>query len=193
MCLPSDPLLEKKKSLENEKKILIERIKAVNRRLRYKQYELKALSTMKPKTPAVPLPVARRTLNQLEFRIATESTNLKQERQMMRQIREAEEQYAEAANFHRFNRKVTYVNQDIETAKKEAEKLDIEIKKKREQILEIEKQMGARKRHATHEKKERKSKESGPSKEEIKEYMQAFDSTVSLEDICVIRRKNEKK
>lgn len=189
--------MEKKTALENEKKALIEKIKAVNRRLRYKQYELKALSSMSPEDSAVPLSVARKRLNLLEFRIATESTNLSQERKMMREIREAEEDFNKALRHQRFVRKLEYVKGDIGAAEKEAAALDVEIRKKREQINEIERDMAARKRKAVrakeHERKEREPSEEQVSKEELKEYQQSFEKTVSLEDICVIKRKNRKK
>lgn len=192
-----DPLLEKKMALENEKKALIEKIKAVNRRLRYKQYEFKALSSMSPEDSIVPLSIARKRLNQLEFRIATESTNLAQERKMMREIREAEEDFSRALKHQRFVRKLEYVKGDIAAAEKEAAALDVEIKKKREQINEIERDMAARKRKAVRvkerERKEREPSEEQVSKEELKEYQQSFEKTVSLEDICVIKRKTSKK
>ena len=189
--------MEKRKALEDEKKALIEKIKAVNRRLRYKQYEFKALSSMVPAEPPIPLVMARKRLNQLEFRIATESTNLAQERKMMREIREAEESYKAAAKYQKFARKLEYVRGDVAAAEKEASALDVEIKKKREQIGEIEREISTRKRRVARvkerEKKEREPTDEGVSKEEMKEYTQSFEKTVTLEDICVIKRKNSKK
>lgn len=189
------------KAIEGEKEALVNRISSLNRKLRYKQYEQKALSTLLQGIPPTEdVRFLRRKLNDMEFRIATESTNLKQEREMMKRIKLAEAEYQEAMKSERMRRKLSYVEGDIKQVDGEIAQLDVQIKEKRQAIRELQDKMRTSAKDSALEHRkirriarvhENKKHENEETRKEMEPFTGKFENTVTLESICVIKRKKK--
>lgn len=105
--------------LEQEKSKLIDRIKVLNRRVRYKKYEKKALEPFLEQTKDVRIAPFRRKKRGLEFRISTQAFTPRQEREMLKRLRKVEDKLNELREVERARRKKKYVERDIEEGEKE--------------------------------------------------------------------------
>jgi len=181
-------------TLEKEKAELLERLKEADRRHRYKMYEAKALEEMlEKKRKEITLPPAgeiRKKIRRLEFIISTEARTLKQERELVKEVREWERKLKDAVNTERMERRLRLITDDI--------------KKAEEQILELERRLDEM-RKAIHEKRSTSSKLEREKKllelkkkvdEEKSKEMEPFmqknaDGRVGLGEICIIKKKEK--
>jgi len=181
-------------ALEKEKAGLVEKLKEVDRRYRYKMYESKALREMlEKKRKEVTLPPAsdiRKRVRRLEFIISTEARTLKQERELVKEVRRWEKKLDEAINIERMERKLRFIGEDIKSAEMQVAQLE-------KRIDEIRKAL--REKHHTERKsaKERKllelkRKVEEERQKEIEPFMQKeSDGRVGLGEICVIKKKEK--
>lgn len=114
-----DDLKARIDELEKKKGELIERIQQLNRRVRYKKYEKKALEPFLEKTKDVQIAPFRKRKKALEFRISTSAYTPQMEREWLKEVRKIDEKLEELKEVEKARRKKRYVDQDIEDGEKE--------------------------------------------------------------------------
>lgn len=182
-------------ALEKRKFELIGKAKELDSRLNYKSYEAKALKEILSKENVDEYKRLKRALNELEFRIATESTNLQTERKMMKEIREIQAKLEKAGEIERKRRKLFLVEGDVRQLtdernllEKEIQQLKGEAKSYRDELNE----KSAEAREAT--RRERKRKELEEKRVKMMEDLgisdKPIEGEVSLGEIAVIKKKN---
>lgn len=115
-------------NLEKKKGELIERIKHLNRRVRYKKYEKKALEPFLKQTENIRIHPLRKRKRAMEFRIATQAYTPRMEREWLKEVKKLDEKLKELREVERARRKKKYVEKDIEDGEKEIEKIEVELK-----------------------------------------------------------------
>ena len=120
--------------LEKTKSELIERIKKINRRVRYKQYEQKALEPFLEKTKNVDIESVKRRKRMMEFKIATQAYTPKLEREWIKEVKKIDEQLTDIREIDRARRKIRYIFQDIQDGESEVKVIEEELKKIRDEL-----------------------------------------------------------
>ncbi|MFH1222632.1 MAG: hypothetical protein V1492_06135 [Candidatus Micrarchaeota archaeon] len=120
--------------LEKTKSELIERIKKINRRTRYKQYEQKALEPFLEKTKNVDIESVKRRKRMMEFKIATQAYTPKLEREWIKEVKKIDEQLTDIREIDRARRKIRYIFQDIQDGENEVKVIEEELKKIRDEL-----------------------------------------------------------
>ncbi|MFH1521149.1 MAG: hypothetical protein ABID61_05880 [Candidatus Micrarchaeota archaeon] len=120
--------------LETKKNELIERIKQLNRRIRYKKYEREALKPFLDQTKDVKTYPLRKRKKAIEFKIATAAYTPKLEREWLKMVREIDGQLKKYEEVERARRKKKYVEQDIEEGEKEIVTIEEQLKEIRTQL-----------------------------------------------------------
>lgn len=156
------------KALEDKKAELLERITKLNGRLRYKEYERKALEPFLEQTKDVRIGPLRKTLRQLEFRISTQAYTPKIEKELVKEVKKTEAELAKVAEVEKARRKSKLVEGDIADVQKEIAAIEPELKKIREQLNDYYEDMRTARKQA---------------KKGIK-----TDHMVTLEDIAVFEK-----
>lgn len=181
-------------SLEREKASLLERLKEADRRYRYKVYEAKALSEMlekkKKENPLPPAREIRKNIHRLEFIISTEARTLKQERELVKEVRNWEKKLKGAVELERMERRLVFINDDIKMAEQQVKEFEARMSELRAKVHE---------KHTVEHKssKEKKLLELKRKVEEEKmKEMEPFmkkseDGRVDLGEICVIKKKEK--
>lgn len=123
--------------LEKRKGDLIEQIKALNGRLRYKEYEKKALQPFLEQTKDVKTGQLRREANALEFKISTQAFTPKHEREWLKRLRKLEAELAKVKEVERARHKNQLVERDIEEAQKDITLIEQELKKVRDELKKL--------------------------------------------------------
>jgi len=123
--------------LEKKKGELIERITKINRRIRYKEYEKKALEPFLEKTKDIKTEPIKRKKRMLEFKIATQAYTPKIERELIKEVKKIDQEYEKIKEIDKARRKIVYVQKDIEEAQKEIASIEQELKAIREQLKEF--------------------------------------------------------
>jgi uncharacterized coiled-coil DUF342 family protein len=123
--------------LEKKKTELIDRIKQLNRRIRYKKYEQKALEPFLEQTKDVQIAPFRRQKRALEFRIATAAYTPKMEKELIKQLKKIDEQLDKVKEVERARRKIRYVEQDITEGESEIGKIEVELKAIRDELRKL--------------------------------------------------------
>lgn len=136
-----DELDTKIRELESKKAVLIERIKKLNGRLRYKQYELKALEPFLKATENIRIGPLRKKLRIMEFKIATQAYTPQIERDMVKSIRKMEKELEEVRDVERARRKKQLVEKDIEETKKGIETIELDLRSIREELGKLHAEM----------------------------------------------------
>ena len=119
-----EEIRNKIEELEKRKAEFIEKIKKVNRRLRYKTYEQKALEPFLEQTKGVVVEPYRRRKRILEFKISTQAYTPKLEKELLKEVKKVDKKLDELKEVERARRKKRYIDQDITDA--EGEVLNIE-------------------------------------------------------------------
>ncbi|MBU0591347.1 MAG: hypothetical protein ABIJ10_05185 [Candidatus Micrarchaeota archaeon] len=114
--------------LETQKSSLIERIKKINRKIKYKQYEKKALGPYLEQTKAVQIAPYRKQKRALEFKISTAAFTPRMERELLKKLRKIDEQLGEVKEVERARRKIKYVEKDISDGETEILTIEEELK-----------------------------------------------------------------
>ena len=120
--------------LEKKKAQLIDRIKALNRRIKYKKYEQKALKPFLEQTKDVQVAPHRKRKRALEFKISTAAYTPHMERELIKQLKKVDEKLDEVKEVERARRKIRYVEKDIEEGEQEIVKIEEELKIIRDEL-----------------------------------------------------------
>ena len=123
--------------LEAEKSKLLERVKVVNRKIRYKDVELQALEPAVKQYQSVNIGPVRRQLNAVEFKISTQSLTSKMERELVKQAQELRKKYNEIMKIERVKNRRDLIQKDLLELNAERNKIDEELKVLREKIKTI--------------------------------------------------------
>jgi len=197
----TDEIKERRQALESKREALLTRLKKIDAQAKYKSYEAKALQTVLKGKPRPDARSLRRKLEYLEFKIETEATTLQLERQLMKEIKKTQKELEEAFAGEKQFRKLSYLESDLREYEKEMNQIERDLQDTHREMSELEKsnrEEAKRKAFEVHEKKrlefrEKKRKEiHEEQKKETDPFMATLEPTVSLEDICVIRKKIEK-
>ncbi len=121
-------------TLESQKGELIEKIKALNRRIRYKKYEQKALQPFLEQTKDVEVAKYRKMKRSLEFKISTAAYTPAMERDLLKKMRKIDESLEEVREVERARRKIKYVEKDIEEGEKEITEIEEKLKVIRDEL-----------------------------------------------------------
>jgi len=132
-----DAVQERIKELEARKAELIERIKYLTRRVRYKKFEQKALEPYLEQTKDVQIMPLRKRRNMVEFRIATQAYTPKMERDLLKEVRRLDEELGKVREIERARRKKQYVDKDIESGEKEILEIEGSLKDVREKLRKL--------------------------------------------------------
>ncbi len=156
------------KNLEKKKSEIIDKIKKLNGRLRYKKYEQEALKPFLEQTKEIRIGPLRKDLRQLEFRISTQAYTPKIEKDLIKQVKKIEAELSKVAEIEKARRKKILVEGDIREAEEEIVRLEAELKKIRDELNDYYDYVRA-------------------SRKEEKKGMQN-DHMVTLEDIVVFEK-----
>ena len=129
-----DELRSKIEELEKKKAELIERIKQLNRRIRYKKYEKKALEPFLEQTKDVRTVPYHKQKKALEFRISTAAYTPRMEKDLITELRKVEKKLDEVREVERARRKYKYVESDITEGETEIVKIEVELKTIRDEL-----------------------------------------------------------
>jgi uncharacterized coiled-coil DUF342 family protein len=181
-------------ALEKEKSSLLERLKEADRRYRYKVFEAKALSEMlekrKKESPLPPAREIRKNIHRLEFIISTEARTLKQERELVKEVRKWEKKLDGAIESERMERKLIFINDDIKRAEQQVKELETRMNELREQVHE--KHQAEHKSRKESKLLELKRKVEEEKMKELEPFMKkSEDGRVDLGEICVIKKKEK--
>ena len=123
--------------LETQKNILIDQIKQLNRRLRYKRYEQKALEPFIEQTKDIRIGPIRKQKNAVEFRIATQAYTPRMEREWLKQVKKLEVQLKEVSEIEWARRKLKLVQGDIVECEKQISGVEPELQKIRGELNKL--------------------------------------------------------
>ncbi len=132
-----DTLKAKIDELEKKKGELIDRIKQLNRRIRYKKYEQKALEPFLEQTKDVQIAPYRKQKRALEFKIATAAYTPKMEKELIKHLKKVDEQLDKVKEVERARRKIRYVEQDITEGESEIGRIEVELKTIRDELRKL--------------------------------------------------------
>jgi len=132
-----ETLKAKIEELEKKKGELIDRIRQLNRRIRYKKFEQKALEPFLEKTKDVQIAPFRKQKRALEFRIATAAYTPKMEKELIKQLKKIDEELDKVKEVERARRKIRYVEQDILDGETEITKIETELKVIRDDLRKL--------------------------------------------------------
>jgi uncharacterized coiled-coil DUF342 family protein len=122
-----ETLKSKIDELEKRKGGLIDRIKQLNRRIRYKEYEEKALRPFLEQTKHIQIAPFRRQRRALEFKIATAAYTPKIEKDLIKKLDKIDEELAKHKEVERARRKIKYVEQDLTEGKAEISNIEVDL------------------------------------------------------------------
>mgnify|MGYP001116765273 CR=1 FL=1 len=122
------------RQLEEEKKALIEEIKELNSRLRYKTMEHKALLPFVEKTKDVKVDNLIKQLKGLEFKVATQAHTPQMERNLVKKIMELEKELSKHKSVFKARKKLKLVEKDLDEIKKRIEEIEEKLKTIRKEL-----------------------------------------------------------
>lgn len=132
-----EELKNKITNLEKKKEALIEKIKKINKRLRYKKYEQKALEPFLEKTKDIRVEQFRRQKRVLEFKIATQAYTPRIEREWVKEVKKIDKKLDEVREIERARKKIRYITQDIEDGEKEIKKIEEDLNVFRDDLKKL--------------------------------------------------------
>lgn len=171
----TDEIEERIKQLEEEKKALIEKIKALNSRLRYKTMEHKALLPFVEKTKDVRVDDLIKQLKGLEFKVATQAYTPQMERAIVKKIMELEKELSKHKSVFRARKKLKLVEKDINEIKAETDEIEKKLKAIRKELKEFYKKLRMKK----------------AAEKKGMMYGEKADHMVTLEDVVVIEEEGK--
>jgi uncharacterized coiled-coil DUF342 family protein len=132
-----EELRSKIDGLEKNKAELIERIKQLNRRIRYKKYEQKALLPFLEQTKDVRVIPFRKQKRALEFRISTAAYTPRMEKELLKELKKVDEELDKVKEVERARRKQVYVEKDILDGESEIVGIEGQLKVIREELKKL--------------------------------------------------------
>lgn len=125
---------EKVSQLEKRKEELINFIRRLNGRVRYKKYERDALQPFLDQTKDVQVIPLRKRKNALEFQIATQAYTPKIEKDLLKQMKKIDEGLEKVREVEKARRKRRFIEEDLKQAEQDILKIEEELKKIREEL-----------------------------------------------------------
>ncbi len=159
--------------LEKKKGELIERIKKLIRRVRYKKYEKKALEPFLEKTKDIRIAPLRKRKKALEFKISTSAYTPHIERELLKEVRKLEVKLEELKEVEKSRRKKRYVEQDIVEGEKEIQEIEDQLNGIRSELRKLYNNMRDIRRSA---------RKAAAAKERLEEDMVALGDLAMMED-----------
>lgn len=135
--ITEEDLRAKIEELEKKKAALIERIKQLNHRIRYKTYEKKALEPFLEQTKDIRVIPYRKQKKALEFRISTAAYTPRMEKELLKELKKIDEKLDKVKEVERARRKHQYVEKDIVDGEAEINKIEVELKAIREDLKKL--------------------------------------------------------
>lgn len=132
-----EELRSKIDELEKKKAELIERIRQLNRRIRYKKYEQKALLPFLEQTKDVRVIPFRKQKRALEFRISTAAYTPRMEKELLKELKKVDEELDKVKEVERARRKQVYVEKDIQDGETEIVGIEGQLKTIREELKKL--------------------------------------------------------
>jgi len=191
----ANEIIAQLQQLEEKKKVLIEEAKRINRRLHYKEVELKAILPFVKSTEGVRTGPVRATLRKLEFKISTQAFTPKKEREILKEVKGLEKDLEQVLKIEKARRKKDLVEKDIKELTARRDEVDKELSDLRQGISDLrEKMKETRKKHVSvsaEPPREREPREYGNAPSPIAQ-APPEESYFSLEEIVEIKKKNKK-
>jgi uncharacterized coiled-coil DUF342 family protein len=176
--MDEEALSKRINELEARKADLINRIKKLNARIRYKKYEQKAIEPFLEQTKDVKIAPLRKMKRALEFKIATAAYTPKMERDLLKEVKKVDKQLEEVREVERARRKKVLVESDLKEAEAEILTIEEELKKIREELKGL---YGENKMHKA------------ASKQGVKYASEPKEDMMTLEEMGVVIEDNTKK
>jgi uncharacterized coiled-coil DUF342 family protein len=198
--LENDEFKERRQALESKRNAIFTKLKSIDSQAKYKSYEARALHTVLKGKHRPDTRMLKRRLSLLEFKIETEATTLQMERQLMKEIKKTQKEIDDSAAEERQFRKLSYLESDIRECEKELVELEKQLSETNKELSELDhtaREEGKkaiteerRKRSFEHHEKRRKEAHE-KAKKETGPFMSNLEPTVTLEDICIIKKKDK--
>jgi len=134
IMMDEQELSKKITELETKKTDLINRIKKLNARIRYKKYEEKALGPFLEQTKDVKIAPLRKRKRAIEFKISTAAYTPKIERELLKEVKKVDKELEEVREVERARRKKMLVEKDLKEADAEIKTIEEELKVIREEL-----------------------------------------------------------
>ncbi|MGV8085975.1 MAG: hypothetical protein ACP5N9_07030 [Candidatus Bilamarchaeum sp.] len=138
-----DELHSKIEELEKKKNELIEGIKQVYRKIRYKKYKQTALGPFLEQTKDVRITPLRKQRRVIEFKISTAAYTPQMEKNLLKELKKIDEELGKVKEVEKARRMIKYVEQDIKDGEAEIVKIEGELKVIREELKKLYDQMKA--------------------------------------------------
>jgi len=125
------------KTLEDTKVEMIDRVRYLMRRIRFKKFEQKALEPYLEETRDVQIAPLRKRRNKMEFMIATAAYTPKIEREWLKEVRKLDEALEKVKEVERARRKIRFVEDDIKQGEQEVVDLENKIRDSKDKLRRL--------------------------------------------------------
>jgi len=125
------------KTLEDTKVEMIDRVRYLTRRIRFKKFEQKALEPYLEETRDVQIAPLRKRRNRMEFMIATAAYTPKIEREWLKEVRKLDEELEKVKEVERARRKIRFVEDDIKDGELEIVDLENKIRDSKDKLRRL--------------------------------------------------------
>jgi len=125
------------KTLEETKIEMIDRVRYLMRRIRFKKFEQKALEPYLEQTRDVQIAPLRKRRNRMEFMIATAAYTPKIEREWLKEVRKLDEELEKVKEVERARRKIRFVEDDIKDGELEIVDLENKIRDSKDKLRRL--------------------------------------------------------
>jgi len=132
-----ETLDSKIEELEKKKGELIERIRYLNRKIKYKKYEQKALEPFLEQTKEVQVIPFRKQKRALEFRIATAAYTPKMEKELIKQLKKVDAELDKVKEVERARRRARFLEQDVMDGETEIVRIEELLKGIRDELRKL--------------------------------------------------------
>ena len=125
------------RELEKKKSELISQVQQFSRRLRYKQYEQKALVPFVEQTKDIHIGQIKRMKSALEFKISTQAYTPRLEREMLKDVKKVDDQLKDVREVEWARRKIRFVEGDIAECEKNISTIEAQLRVIREELKKL--------------------------------------------------------
>lgn len=121
-------------TLKAEKHKLIKIIKNLEERIRYKEYEQKALEPFLEQTKNIKITPLRKLLNQLEFKISTQAYTPKIEKDLIKEVKHIEKELSKTTHIEKSRKRMEVIKNEIKEDKERVENAKKEFNRIQEEL-----------------------------------------------------------
>ncbi|MCX8166633.1 MAG: hypothetical protein N3E37_02160 [Candidatus Micrarchaeota archaeon] len=143
--------------LEKKKKYFIDKIIVLNKKIKNKELQMKAIEEALKLEKGPDLRTLKKKLNNLEFKLSTQAHTPKQEKSYIKLMEHLESQMESAKKIQKLKHKIVLIKQDIQEYKNEIAKIDLLLKDLRNKIAQLREK--ERKEKELKNRQEKKQKE----------------------------------